>query len=102
MNSILERLRIPVSVIELVIWLPASCMGLTLTAAYVVAGNEPPASVMAGFFLVPITFLAGPIYALTGHARTRPRCTVVALALPLLSLALTWVSDLPSLTHGHL
>ena len=77
-------------------------MGLTLAAGYVVADNDTPGTLMAGFFLVPITFLAGPVYALTPHARDRPLLALVALTVPLLSLALSWVSELSFLTHGRL
>jgi hypothetical protein len=102
MGSILKHLRIPIAVIELIAWLPASFMGLTLIAAYVVAGNAPPPTLVAGFLLVPVTLLVGPIYALTPHARARPLWTVAALASPLPALLLTYVAEASSLTHGHL
>jgi len=101
-TGIVDRLRIPVAILELVAWLPVSCSGLVLAAAYGVAGNAPPWTLMAGFFLVPVTFLAGPIYALTAHARARPRWTWTALTLPLIALALTYVAELPSLTFRPL
>ena len=93
MSSILARLRIPIAIVELVAWLPASCAGLFLAAAYSVAGNAAPATLMIGFLLVPITFVVGPVYALTAHARTRPRWTFVALTLPFVALALSWVAE---------
>ncbi|MFN9926383.1 MAG: hypothetical protein ACK53I_05530, partial [Phenylobacterium sp.] len=63
------KLRIPIAILELIAWMPASCIGLMFAAAYSVAGNDPPATLKVGLLLVPITFLVCPIYALTSHAR---------------------------------
>ena len=98
MSSVLSRLRIPIATIELIAWLPASCAGVILAAAYSVAGNEAPVTLMIGSLLVPITFVVGPVYALTRHARARPVWTIIALTLPLVALALTWVAEARSLT----
>lgn len=102
MHAILERLRTPVAVAELIAWLPASFMSLTLAAAYVVAGNEPPATLVIGFLMTPIIFLVAPVYALTPHARVRPFWSLVALVSPLTALLLTYIGQLPSLTSRPL
>jgi hypothetical protein len=92
-SSILARLRVPIAIVELVAWLPASCTGLIAAASYSVAGNAIPGTLLAGFFLVPITFLLGPVYALTAHGRARPRWVFVALTLPVVALSLTYVAE---------
>ena len=72
-------------------WSPASCTGLVAAAAYSVSGNAIPGPLLAGLILVPITFLVGPAYALTSHARAL--WVFIALTLPLAALGLTYVAE---------
>jgi hypothetical protein len=99
LTQALTTLQIAVAIIELLAWLPLSGMGLTFTAAYVVAGNPTPPTLIWGFFFVPVTFVAAPVYALIPHGRAHPKVAFAVLAMPLVVLAITYASELPSLTH---
>ncbi len=102
MRATITPFQVAIAVVELIAWLPLSVSGLTFTAAYVVAGNAPPPNLVWGFFFVPATFLAGPIYALTPHGRAHPKVGFATLTIPLIVLAITYVNVLPSLTFRRL
>ena len=93
MAAVLNGLRVSIAVLELVAWLPLSCTGLFFTEAYLLAGNSPPPTLVIGLFLVPVALVVGPIFALVA-GRNRPRWTIAALGFPVLTVALTYLSEL--------
>jgi hypothetical protein len=93
-SSIFAGLRVTIAMLELAAWFPASCTGVAFSEAYLIAGNEPPATLIAGTVLAPIAFLVGPLFALIA-GRARPRWTIAALTLPIIALALIAAPPFP-------